>query len=139
MDNRLLEVFEYTGDGYKPLIDFNCWRVALLRYCDDMHPAEMVHLERHLETDEVFVLLEGEALLFLTGVDGSGELRVERMQPLKLYNVKRSAWHNAVLSQNATILLVENKDTSQANSEYCPITNAQRAVIASSARAVLEK
>ena len=31
MEKGLLEIFTYTGDGYKPLIDFNCWRVALLR------------------------------------------------------------------------------------------------------------
>ncbi|HOE34172.1 MAG TPA: hypothetical protein PLG84_02645 [Anaerolineaceae bacterium] len=137
MEKGLLEIFTYTGDGYKPLIDFNCWRVALLRYCDDMDPAEMVHLERHMATDEVFVLLEGKAALFLTGGDGSGELQVEMMQPLKLYNVKQGAWHNAFLSPDATILLVENKDTSRENSEYSPLTPAQRALIAETARDVL--
>ncbi len=137
MENQLLEVSTYSGDGYKPLIDFNCWRVALLRYCEDMEPAEMVHLERHLETDEVFVLLEGKAVLFLVGGDGLGELNVEMMQPGLLYNVKQAAWHNAVLSHDATILLVENRDTCRDNSEYCPITTAQRVLITNAARAVL--
>ncbi len=137
MENQLLEVSTYSGDGYKPLIDFNCWRVALLRYCDDMEPAEMVHLERHMETDEVFVLLEGKAVLFLVGGDGLGELNVEMMQPGLLYNVKQAAWHNAVLSHDATILLVENRDTCRDNSEYCPITTAQRVLITNAARAVL--
>ncbi|MEL7644678.1 MAG: hypothetical protein AAGU04_00220 [Anaerolineaceae bacterium] len=139
MENELLQVSTYNGDGYKALIDFNCWRVALLRYCDDMDPSVMETLERHLETDEVFVLLEGEAALFLAGGDGTGELSVKMMQPGLLYNVRQGAWHNAVLSLDALILLVENRDTSRQNSEYCPITPAQREFIASSARALLDR
>lgn len=136
MENTLLEISTFRGDGYKPLIDFNCWRVALLRYIDDMDPNVMAALERHMETDEVFVLLEGKAALFLAGGDGSGELRVEMLQPGLLYNVKQAAWHNAVLSRDATILLVENRDTCRDNSEYSPITPAQRAVIVQAAQEV---
>jgi hypothetical protein len=51
--------------------------------------------------------------------------------------VKQGAWHNAFLSPDATILLVENKDTSRENSEYSPLTPAQRALIAETARDVL--
>ncbi|HNW95414.1 MAG TPA: hypothetical protein PKL60_04420 [Anaerolineaceae bacterium] len=137
MENELLQVSTYHGEGYKPLIDFNCWRVALLRYCDDMDPSVMAALERHLETDEVFVLLEGKAALFLTGGEGSGGLSVEMMRPGLLYNVRRGAWHNAVMSRDAAILLVENRDTGRENSESCPITPAQRAVIVEAARDVL--
>jgi hypothetical protein len=96
----------------------------------------MASLERHMQTDEVFVLLEGKAALFLAGGDGSEELSVEMMQPGLLYNVKQAAWHNAVLSRDATILLVENQDTCRDNSEYTPITPAQRAVIVQTARAM---
>ena len=136
MENKLLEVSTFTGDGYKPLIDFNCWRVALLRYCADMDPDMMASLERHMQTDEVFVLLEGKAALFLAGGDGSEELSVEMMQSGLLYNVKQAAWHTAVLSRDATILLVENQDTCRDNSEYYPITPAQRAVIVQTSREV---
>jgi hypothetical protein len=43
------------------------------------------------------------------------------MEPCKLYNVKRNAWHVCVLSHDATILLVENRDTSSSNSDYCAL------------------
>src|SRR5512133_4109397 len=107
MDNSLLEIHEFTGIGYRPLIDFGSWRVAMLRYIDELIPSQIERVERHNETDEVFVLLEGQALLFI----GAGEDKLETleplmMQPLKQYNVRRGAWHVAVLSRDASILLV---------------------------------
>ena len=119
MNENLLEMHEYLGEGYKPLIDFNCWRVAVLRYLDELQPDKIAYFERHNETDEVFVLLQGQAVLFM----GEGEETVENISPVVmrkgiLYNVKCGAWHCVALSRDATILLVENRDTAQENSNY---------------------
>jgi hypothetical protein len=119
MNENLLEMHEYLGEGYKPLIDFNCWRVAVLRYLDELQPDKISYFERHNETDEVFVLLQGQAVLFM----GEGEETVENINPVVMrngvfYNVKRGAWHTVALSRDATILLVENRDTAQENSSY---------------------
>ena len=38
------------------------------------------------------------------------------MEPLKLYNVKKRGWHTHTLSTDATVLIVENRDTSSSNS-----------------------
>jgi len=119
MNENLLEMHEYLGEGYKPLIDFNCWRVAVLRYLDELQPDKISYFERHNETDEVFVLLQGQAVLFM----GEGEEQVQEMlsHPMKqgvLYNVKRGAWHAVALSRDATILLVENSNTAHENSNY---------------------
>jgi mannose-6-phosphate isomerase-like protein (cupin superfamily) len=69
-------------------------------------------MQRHDQTDEVFVLLEGRCILFLgAGGDSVTELFAEDMQPLKLYNVKRGTWHSHTLSDDAVVLIVENIDT----------------------------
>ena len=127
MNNQLLEIHEYTGIGYKPLIDFGTWRVAILRYIDELIPDQIERLERHNQTDEVFVLLAGRAILFI----GEGEQQLTaltplRMEPGKIYNVKQHAWHVAVLSQDASILLVENRDTGTANTDYLLLSPDQR-------------
>jgi ureidoglycolate hydrolase len=119
MNENLIEMHEYLGEGYKPLVDFNCWRVAVLRYLDELQPDRISYFERHNETDEVFVLLQGQAVLFI----GAGDETVEEIFPQVmrhgvLYNVKRGAWHTAVLSRDATILLVENRNTANENSHY---------------------
>ncbi len=135
MDENLLEIREFTGIGYQPLIDFGAWRVAILRYIDELIPARIERLERHNETDEVFVLLEGQAVLFLgEGVEQVEKLNSQVMKPKKLYNVKHAVWHCVVLSRDASILLVENRDTTRANSDYIPLTPDQRQLIVETAR-----
>ena len=130
MDESILEIREYEGEGYKPLVDHGSWRVAFLRYIDELLPERIQALERHVETDEIFVLLHGAATLLLGGnaarVDG---ITPQAMEPGKLYNVKRNTWHSILLSRDATILLVENRDTSRENSEYITLTEEQRHAI----------
>jgi hypothetical protein len=113
----LLEIHQYLDVGYKPQIDYGEWRVAILRYIDELSPENISKMQRHDETDEVFVLLEGGCILFI----GEGDERITRiqaldMEPLKLYNVKRSCWHTHTLSEDATVLIIENRDTTERNS-----------------------
>jgi ureidoglycolate hydrolase len=113
----LIEIKEYSGEGYKPIIDYDAWRVALLKYCDELLPNEIDKMQRHDETDEVFVLLQGKCILFLAdGKDQVGEIIAENMEPLKIYNIKKSVWHTHTLSEDAVVLIVENVDTTIENS-----------------------
>ena len=136
LPETLLEIREFKGIGYKPLIDFGTWRVAVLRYIDELIPAEIARVERHNETDEVFVLLAGQAILFM----GEGDPDVTALHPLvmepeKFYNVKRGAWHCVVLSGDASILLVENRDTGTANTDYAPLNaDLRQLIVETSAR-----
>jgi len=123
----LLEVREYVGPGYAPVVDYGEWRVAILRYEEQSTPEKMAYIEQHNETDEVFVLLQGKAILFI----GEGEKSIQAihacdMQPLKIYNVKKSTWHSCTLSRDGVILIVENRNTAEDNSGYIFYTPEQR-------------
>jgi hypothetical protein len=123
----LLEVSTYLGEGYLPLVDYGAWRVAVLRYIDELLPERITKMQRHDETDEVFILLEGRCILFLgEGTDEVTRIHAEDMQPLKVYNVKRSCWHTHTLDKDATVLIVENRDTTLENSPEIPQTPSQR-------------
>ena len=128
IDERLLEIQEYTGVGYRPLVDYGAWRVAVLRYIDELLPHNIRAVQRHDETDEVFVLLQGRSILFVAegGEAGVGRIHPQDMLPQVLYNVKRSAWHTHTLSQDAVVLVIENQDTGDANSPVVQLTEAQR-------------
>jgi hypothetical protein len=123
MDESLLEISSYEGIGYQPLVDYGDWRVAILNYLDNVRPDLNNIMERHTETDEVFVLLRGKGVMLMGG-NGPQADRVEPevMAPGKLYNAKRNAWHTILMSRDASVLLVENKDTGDANSEHCTIS-----------------
>ncbi|MGB8213296.1 MAG: hypothetical protein WCE68_07030 [Anaerolineales bacterium] len=135
MDEKLLEVREFTGPGYQPVIDFDTWRVAILNYLDEIHPERIDFMERHNETDEVFVMLRGQGILLL----GEGQARVEKIHPQameagKIYNVKRSVWHTVVLSRDGSVLIVENRNTSRENSNYYTLDPEQRNLIVKTAQ-----
>ena len=127
LTENLLEISEYTGEGYRPLIDYGQWRVAILRYIDELRPENIGKMQRHAETDEVFVLLSGRCILFLgEGDESVGAIHAQDMLPLKLYNVKRGAWHTHTLNEEATALIVENRDTAAHNSPEIELSAAQR-------------
>lgn len=129
MDKEVLEISEFTTVGFKILVPFKSWRVATLCYTDDMFPPELSRMERHMETDEVFVLLKGQATLMLGG-NGSavGPVETVPMEPLKAYNVRQGVWHGVVASRDVVILLVENVDTGAENSEYGDLSAQQKEI-----------
>jgi len=135
IDERLLEVRAYTGPGYKPLVDFGAWRVAVLNYLEANQPHLIDRFERHMETDEVFVLLQGHAVLLI----GEGDDEVERVffQPMEMgrvYNIKARTWHSAVLSKEVSLLVVENQDTGENNTCFTQISSSQRRLIRDNAQ-----
>ena len=111
-----LEIFEYHGDGYQPMHDFGAWRVALLHHGERFDKGTMSDLERHLETDEIFVLLSGAGELII-----GEEMRRIPMEYGKIYNVPAGVWHGISVSRDAKVLIVENADTTKENSERRPL------------------
>lgn len=138
VSEKLLEVRSHEKAGYLPVIDYEAWRVAILNYSDDLRAENLTAMQRHNETDEVFVLLKGRCLLFL----GEGEETVTAvyaadMQPYKIYNVKKAVWHTHTLSCDAMVLIVENRDTTFGNSPFFPLTDTQRQTIVGLAKEMM--
>ena len=109
-----IDIYSPDKDGYEVKHTFGAWRVAYLRYAERFD--RITYLERHLETDEIFVLLQGEAVLL------HGEnIEKTQMEFNKIYNIPKGEWHNIKVSEDALILIYENADRSKFNSEYMPI------------------
>jgi hypothetical protein len=137
IEPHLLDITEYSSEGYQPLIAYGAWRVAILNYIDELLPENIGRMQRHNNTDEVFVLLKGRCILFIgAGTDRVDEIYAEDMQPLKLYNMKCGAWHTHTLDQDATVLIIENDDTGPANSPEIELSAEQRARLAQLTRQV---
>jgi len=137
VNEKLLEVRDYTAEGYKPLVDYDSWRVAVLNYSPVLSAENIATMQRHNETDEVFVLLRGRCILFLgQGAETATRIFAEDMQPLKIYNVKKGAWHTHTLSDDAMVLIVENRDTTYDNSPFCSLTEELKEKIAELTRSL---
>ncbi|MHB8127739.1 MAG: hypothetical protein ACYDEX_01885 [Mobilitalea sp.] len=99
------------------MIDFKTWRVAILRYCEELEIQNLKTMQKHNESDEVFILLNGNCTLFVGGKGESiNDIDAIAMEPLQLFNVKQGVWHTHTLDKDATVLIVENQDTSDYNS-----------------------
>jgi hypothetical protein len=128
MNREYIEVTSYNGEGYKPIIDYQSWRVAVLRYCEELEIQNLRTMQKHNESDEVFLLLDGSCTLFVGGKgDSIEEMDGIAMNPLELYNVKRGVWHTHTLDRKGTVLIVENQDTSAKNSPTLKLNGDQLA------------
>jgi mannose-6-phosphate isomerase-like protein (cupin superfamily) len=119
-----LEIFNWTGQGYQPLVFSHDWQAALLNWEPIFDLDNVGEVERHTQTDEVFVLLNGQAVLFTIGADG---LQVVDMQPGVIYNVSCASWHNLISTRDARWLIVENRDTHLNDCEFRPLTSPEKA------------
>ncbi len=111
-----VDVFEYNGRDYQPTMHFRSWRVAFLNYGDSEEETKFHQMERHLLTDEVFVLLQGEATLII-----DLDKKKLPMEKNKIYNIKQGVWHAIFMSEDAKVLIVEEHSTSTENSEYVEV------------------
>ncbi len=119
-----LEVFVHEGPGYRPLVYGEDWMVALLNYEDIMEPQKAHEIERHIQTDEVFILLRGQAAFYLVVDDAP--LQVVEMQPGVIYNVVRGTWHNLLATQEAAFAIVERRDTDLTDTQVRPLDAQER-------------
>jgi hypothetical protein len=120
-----LEVFQWEGQGYQPLIFSQDWQVAQLNWEPLFDLEKLGEIERHNHTNEVFVLVRGRALLF-TLTDG-GYMQAEDMVSNVLYNVTQGSWHNLLATRDATWIIVEKRDTHLNDTEFRQLTQSEAA------------
>lgn len=138
LPESLIEVREHNGPDYKPLIDYQNWRVAIINYTSDLTPDKINRMQKHTETDEVFVLMKGRCILFIgEGTDSVTKVHAVDMEPYKLYNVKCGVWHSHTFSEDARVLIVENRDTVYENSPFVGLSDEQCKEIVELAKALL--
>ena len=119
MDENCLQVHSYEGQGFQPLVTFNNWQVAVLNYLDKIHPEHNNSMERHKKTDEVFALMKGWGILIIGGNGQTVEgVYPQVMEIGKVYNVRVNTWHTILLSKDASVLIMEESNTIEENSEY---------------------
>jgi ureidoglycolate hydrolase len=119
---NLVEIGLSFEQTYKPVLDFHGWRVAMLRHFEVVAPETFHRVERHWNTNEVFILTAGKADLIV--MDGAELPTTPYVFPMELnvaYNIQQSVWHHVVMSPDAHIILVERTETSLATSNYAEL------------------
>lgn len=104
----MIEKYKFSGEDFKVMMQYENWKIGFLRYSKRF--SEFKQLERHNETDEAFVLLTGDAVLYTK--DEACE-----MEKCTLYNIPKGIWHHITVSADATVMVVENTNTGKDNTE----------------------
>lgn len=111
----MLRISEPQEEGFAPFIKTDKFLCAFATSAQSYPSDQVLAVKRHAETDEVFVLLRGEANV-LTVDDGGACSEC----PLRLgtaYTVTKNTWHALGLSEHALVVIVENADTGTANTQ----------------------
>ena len=127
-----MEILKYSfeGEGMTRVYENAKWMVGVKNWKPMNDITGIDRLERHNETDELFVLLAGKCTLVFANETAEG-LKIEYvpMEPMKVYNIPATLWHNTVTQKDTKLCLIEDSSTGAANSNELLLTAEQIAEI----------
>ena len=127
-----VDIHSHEHEGFKILVKYLTWLTAVLNIGKTTRPESFDYVEKHKETDEVFVLLKGKAYLIIGGDNEKPAFfDVFPLDLHKTYNVKRNVWHAVLMSEDASIYIVENIDTAKENGDYHYLSTEEKDTILS--------
>lgn len=121
-----IQLLEFDGEGMKRVFENEKWMVGVKNWKPANDISGIDSLERHNQTDELFVLLSGSCtLLYANEMNGALVIEAEKMQPMKVYNIPRSLWHNTVTTKDVKLILIEDSSTGMENSDVLTLSEEQ--------------
>jgi len=116
---QTIEKYYHWGTGYNPFLIRHGWQVAQLNYAPELSFGAINRVERHVATDEVFILFKGKSVL-ITASEDAGSLCIETcaMQPGVTHNIPAGVWHAIAMQPEDIVLIVENSYTHRDDVEY---------------------
>lgn len=130
MEKQKILEYAYEGEGLIRVFENEKWMVGIKNWKPMNDIANINCLERHNGTDELFILLQGRcALLYANETENGLEICAVQMEPLKVYNIPRSLWHNTVTEKDTKLALIEDSSTGPANSDNYDLSAEQIAEV----------
>lgn len=122
-----IEEYSYAGPGFRPILIRDGWQIGHLNFMPALRPGAIDRVERHKQTDEVFLLLRAAAALIgATETPAGLSWEVQRMRPGVTYNVPTSLWHTIAMTPDDVVVVVEKNGTHLNDVEYRNLTDADR-------------
>ena len=123
-----MEILQYAfeGEGMTRVFENAKWMVGIKNWKPMNDIANINNLERHNETDELFILLKGRCTLLYANETESGlDIQAVEMEPLRVYNIPRTLWHNTVTEHDTKLALIEDSSCGPANSDVRDLTQKE--------------
>ena len=121
-----IEELTYEGEGLTRVFENTKWMVGIKNWKPANDITNTNCVERHNKTDELFVLISGKCvLIFANEVEGVLVIETVDMEPMKVYNIPSTLWHNTVTQKDTKLILVEDSSTGMDNSDVLMLSEAQ--------------
>ena len=108
----MIEATKNYKNGFYPMAKTDKWQVAYITHSDAY--GNLKELKRHMTTDEVIILVHGNATLYTYE---NGKVVSIEMSKDVLYNIKRATWHHLKISEDALLIAVEDSDITKETTE----------------------
>lgn len=125
---EMIESYTITENGYHPFLIKDGWQLAQLNFTEEQHADQVQKLEIHRNTDEVFILVKGKAVLIISALinKDSPIFEAELMKPEVIYNIPQNTWHNIAMEKGSGVLIVEKSNTHLCDVAYFPLDIEKR-------------
>lgn len=122
----MIESYNISSAGYHPFLIRDGWQLAQLNFTQSQHIDNISHLDAHLRTDEVFVLVKGKVVLIGASIQqGVPIFEVEMMREGIIYNIPQGRWHNIAMEVGSEVLIAEKSHTHTSDVEQFQLDNDQ--------------
>lgn len=138
MNQIIVETYHHKGAGYNPFFIKENWQVAQLNYMPELGFHAIEKLEKHMETDEIFILTKGIAVL-ITGIEtrAAFQFQLIKMEPGITYNIPVNSWHNIAMSTDAEVIIIEKSNTHLGDFIYRPLDKTEQENLAGAISSLL--
>lgn len=123
-----MEILQYAfeGEGMTRVFENEKWMVGIKNWKPANDISGIDCLERHNKTDELFVLISGSCtLLYANETENGLDINAVKMEPMKVYSIPCSLWHNTVTKKDTKLILIEDSSTCADNSDVVMLSEEQ--------------
>ena len=103
-------------EGFEPIFHTPNFKCDFITQSPQYDFGKVKEMKRHNDSDEVFVLLSGSAVL-LTREEGSFEYAKTPLEYHTAYNVQQGTWHYLAVSEDALVFVSESGTMKKENTE----------------------
>ncbi len=117
---------EHDGEGLARVYENGAWMVGLKNYKPANDARLFNEIERHRQSDELFLLLAGSCVL-LSAFEQNGALNFEAqaMRAGLLSVIPAGLWHTTITEPGSRLALIEDPNTGPANSDVRVLSAAE--------------
>ena len=102
--------------GFELICTNNSFKCAFITRSAQYAPGQIKAMKRHNESDEVFILIQGKAML-VTGEPTQKQYMKTALQSGISYCVEAGTWHYLAVSEDALVFVTENSQVSGENTD----------------------